>query len=75
MKLAKAVTQAVARETAKKSQGILDTSQQAAAGISMYKKGRKKIVMPPDCCAICGNKQHSDWRKDRRVNLSRNLSS
>jgi hypothetical protein len=42
----------VARETAKRSQGILDTSQQVVIGISTYKKGLN-----------CGNKRHSD-RKD-----------
>ena len=64
MTLARAVTLAVARETTKKSQGVLDTNQQVAAGISTYKKGLNKIVVPSDCCARCGNKQHSDWRKD-----------
>ena len=64
MTLDKAVKLAVARETAKRSQGILDTSQQFVAGISTYKKGKNKIVVPPDCCARCGNKQHSDWRKE-----------
>jgi hypothetical protein len=47
MTLNKAVTQAVARKTAKRSQGILD-----------------KVVVPPDCCARCGNKHQRDWRKD-----------
>jgi hypothetical protein len=61
--LHKAVTQAVARETAKRSQGILDTSQQVVTGISAYKKGLNKVVVPPDCCGNCGNKRHSD-RKD-----------
>jgi hypothetical protein len=53
----------VARETAKRSQGILDTSQQVVTGISTYKKGLNKVVVPPDCCGNCGNKRHSD-RKD-----------
>jgi hypothetical protein len=57
MTLPKAVTLAVARETAKRSQGILDTNQQVAAGISTYKKGLNKSVVPPDCCVRCGNKQ------------------
>jgi hypothetical protein len=61
--LHKAVTQAVARETAKRSQGILDTSQQVVTGISTYKKGLNKVVVPPDCCGNCGKKKHSD-RKD-----------
>ena len=64
MTLNKAVTQAVARETAKRSQGILDTNQQVVTGISTYKKGLNKVVVPPDCCARCGNKQHSDWMND-----------
>ena len=61
--LSKAVTMAVARETAKRSQEILDSSQQVAAGISTYKKGLNKIVVPPDCCNFCGQKKHSD-KKD-----------
>ena len=61
--LSKAVTMAVARETAKRSQEILDGSQQVAAGISTYKKGLNKIVVPPDCCISCGQKKHSD-KKD-----------
>ena len=60
MTLNKAVNLAVARETAKRSQGILDSSQQTAMGISTYKKGLNKIVVPPDCCRNCGNKKHSD---------------
>jgi hypothetical protein len=63
MTLDKAVPQAVARETAKRSQGVLDTNQQVVNSISMYKKGLNKVVVPPDCCGCCGNKQHSD-RKD-----------
>jgi hypothetical protein len=54
----------VARETAKRFQGILDIYQQVVTGISTYKKGLNKDVVPPDYCARCGNKQHSDWRKD-----------
>ena len=54
----------MARETDKRSQGILDTTQQVAANISTYKKGLNKVVVPPDCCARCGNKQHSEWRKE-----------
>ena len=42
MTLPKAVTQAVARETAKRSQGILNTSQQVVTGISTYKKSLNK---------------------------------
>ena len=61
--LSKAVTMAVARENAKRSQEILDSSQQVAAGISTYKKGMNKIVVPPDCCNFCGQKKHSD-KKD-----------
>jgi hypothetical protein len=60
MTLNKAVTQAVARETAKRSQGI----QQVVTGISTYEMGLNKVVVPPDCCARCGNKQHSDWMND-----------
>ena len=29
-------------------------------GISTYRKGLNKIVVPPDCCKCCGNKKHSD---------------
>ena len=54
--LAKAVTVAVARETANRSQRVLDTIQQVATGISTYKKGLNKIAVPPDCCSCCGNK-------------------
>ena len=54
---------AVAHETTKRSQEILDGSQQVAAGISTYKKGLNKIVVPPDCCISCGQKKHSD-KKD-----------
>ena len=61
--LTKAITQAVARETAKRSQGVLDTNQQVVHVVSSYKKGLNKVVVPPDCCGCCGNKQHSD-RKD-----------
>ena len=64
MTLDKAVTLAVARETAKRSQGILDTNQQTAAAISMYKKTLNKITVPPDCCRNCGNKRHNDWRTE-----------
>jgi hypothetical protein len=32
-------------------------------GISTYKKGLNKVIVPPDCCGNCGNKRHSD-RKD-----------
>jgi hypothetical protein len=35
------------RETAKRSQGILDTNQQVAKGVSTYKKGLNKVVVPP----------------------------
>ena len=42
MTLTKAVTQAVACETAKRSQGILNTSQQVVTGISTYKKSLNK---------------------------------
>jgi hypothetical protein len=63
MTLPKAVTQAVARETAKRSQGILDTSQQVVTGISTYKKGLNKAVVPPDCCGNCGNKRHIDRKE------------
>ena len=62
--LDKAITLAVAWETAKRSQEILDTTQQVAANISTYKKGLNKIVVPPDCCTRCGNKQHSDRSKE-----------
>ena len=55
--LNKAVTKAVAHETDKRSQGILETSQQVVTGISTYKKGLNKVVVPTDCCS---NKQHSD---------------
>ena len=48
---------------AKRSQGILNTSQQVVTGISTYKKGLNKVVLPPDCCVNCVNKRHSD-RKD-----------
>ena len=41
--LNKAVTLAVARETAKRSQEVLDTNQQQNAGISTYKMGLKKV--------------------------------
>jgi preprotein translocase subunit SecA len=57
--LNKAVTQAVARETAKRSQGILDTSQQVVTGIATYNKGPNKVVVPTDCCANYGNKRHT----------------
>ena len=63
MTLPKAVTQAVARETAKRSQGILDTSQQVVTGISTYKKCLNKVLVPPDYCGNCGNKRQSE-RKD-----------
>jgi hypothetical protein len=33
-------------------------------GISTYKKSPNKVVVPPDCCARCGNKLNSDWRED-----------
>ena len=42
------------------SQGILDTNQKGVNGVSTYKKGLNKVVMPPGCC---GNKRHSD-KKD-----------
>ena len=61
--LNKNVTLAVARETAKRSQGILHTSQQTTMAFSTYRKWLNKIVVQPDCCANCGNKRHSD-RKD-----------
>ena len=60
MTLNKAVTLAVARETAKRSQGILDTSQQTAMAVSTYKRGLNKIVVPPHCCNNSVNKKHSD---------------
>jgi hypothetical protein len=60
MTLTKALTQAVARETTKRSQGVLDSNQQVVKVITSYKKGLNKVVVPPDCC---GNKRHSD-RKD-----------
>ena len=41
--LNKAVTIAVARVTAKRSQEVFDTNQQQNAGISTYKKGLKKV--------------------------------
>jgi hypothetical protein len=63
MTLPKTVTQAVACETAKRSQGILDNSQQVVTSISTYKKYPNKVIVPPDCCGNCGNKRHSD-RKD-----------
>ena len=56
MTLNRAVTLAVAHETAKRSQGVLNTSQQTAMAVSTYKKQLKKIVVPPDCCHNCGNK-------------------
>ena len=40
--LDKAITLAVARETEKRCQEILDTNQQVAANISTYKKGPKQ---------------------------------
>ena len=58
--LNKVITIAVARETAKRSQEVLDTNQQQNASISTYKKGLKKVAVPPDCCPCCGNKKHSD---------------
>jgi hypothetical protein len=58
--LEKAVQMAVARETAKSSQVILDSNQQVIAGMSTYKKGLKKFKVPPDCCLNCGQKKHSD---------------
>jgi hypothetical protein len=64
MTLTKAVTQAVAHETAKMSQWILNFNQQVVTSISTYKKGLNKVVVSPDCCARCGNKHHSDWMKD-----------
>ena len=63
MTLSKAVTQAVARETAKTSQWVLNTNQQVVLMVSSYKKGLNKVVVPPDCCGCCSNKRHSD-RKD-----------
>jgi hypothetical protein len=53
----------VARETAKRSQGVLETNQQVVNNVSTYKKDLNKVVVPPDCCRCCGNKLHSD-RKD-----------
>ena len=53
----------MARETAKRSQGVLDTNQQAVNAVSTYKRDLKKVDVPPDCCGCCGNKRHSD-RKD-----------
>ena len=58
--LEKAVQIAVARETAKSSQVILDGNLQAVAGISTYKKNLRKSKVPPDCCNSCGQKKHSD---------------
>ena len=58
--LNKVITIAVAHETAKRSQEVLDTNQQQNASISTYKKGLKKVAVPPDCCPCCGNKKHSD---------------
>jgi hypothetical protein len=63
MTLTKVVTQAVARETAKRSQGVLDTNQQVVNVVSTYKKSLNKVVVPPDCCGCCRNKRHND-RKD-----------
>ena len=60
MTLNRAFTLAVARETAKRSQRVLDTSQQTAMAVSTYKRGLNKIVVPPDCCNNCGNKKNSD---------------
>jgi hypothetical protein len=60
LSLEKAVGMAVARETAKSSQVILDSNQQVVAGVSTYKKGLKKFKVPPDCCLNCGQKKHSD---------------
>ena len=67
--LDKAITLAVARETAMRSQEILDTTQLVAASVYTYKKGLNKIVVPPDCCTRCGNKQHSDWSKECTARL------
>jgi hypothetical protein len=61
--LPKAVTQALACETAKRSQGILDTNQQVVTGITIYRKDLNKVVVPQDCCTHCGNKRNSE-RKD-----------
>jgi predicted Zn-ribbon and HTH transcriptional regulator len=61
--LPKAITQAVARETAKRSQGIFDTNQQVVTSISTNKKNLNKVVLPPCSCGNCGNKRPSD-RKD-----------
>ena len=61
LSLEKAVQMAVARETAKSSQVILDGNQQAILVLSTYKKGmKKKFKVPPDCCINCGQKKHSD---------------
>jgi hypothetical protein len=48
MALLKPVTQAVVREKAKRSKGIFDTSQQVVTGISTYKKGLNKVVLPQE---------------------------
>ena len=61
--LNKVVTIAVTRETAKRSQEVRDTNQQQNADIPTYKKGLKKVVVPPDCRPCCCNNKHSD-RKD-----------
>jgi hypothetical protein len=54
--LEKAVTMAVATETAKSSQVIFYCNQQVIAGLSTYKKGLKKFKVLPDCCFNCGQK-------------------
>ena len=43
MTLVKAVAQAVARETAKRSQVVLDTNQQVVNAVSTYKRDLKKV--------------------------------
>ena len=51
--LDKATTMAVARDTAKHSQEMLDSSQQQTASIYTYRRGQMKVMVPPDCCACC----------------------
>jgi hypothetical protein len=48
MALTKAVAQAMARENAKRSQGVLDTNQQVVHVVSSYKKGLNEVGVPPD---------------------------
>ena len=51
---------ATARETAKRSQDIINTLTQSVEGISAYKQEQKKITIPKDCCTGCGKKKHTD---------------